>query len=139
MTDKKCIYYGDCPFNYCECEEDEPFFRCPSRKIDKTLIDAIDEITITKEDNMSQETTPDDIDEGRCIATIGLNKFTHQPAIKILCKNCKYWDVSCYECDHPDNRTNAGMQPHYRSVRRCGPLFGCIFFETGDKGKNLVI
>ena len=32
MADKKCIYYGDCPFNYCECEEDEPFFRCPDRK-----------------------------------------------------------------------------------------------------------
>ncbi len=55
----------------------------------------------------------------------------------ILCKNCKYWDVSCYECDHPDNRTHAEMQPHYRSVRRCGPLFGCIFFEEGNKGKDL--
>lgn len=33
MEYKKCIYYGDCPFNYCECEEDEPFFRCPDRKI----------------------------------------------------------------------------------------------------------
>jgi len=24
-----CIYYGDCPFNFMDCQEDEPWFICP--------------------------------------------------------------------------------------------------------------
>jgi len=49
MTDKKCVYYGDCKFNHCKCEEDEPFFRCPDRKIDKTLIAEIEKYNFTCE------------------------------------------------------------------------------------------
>lgn len=42
MTDRTCIYYGDCQFHHMECEEDDQFFKCPDRKIDKTLIDEIE-------------------------------------------------------------------------------------------------
>ena len=29
----KCIYYGDCQFNRMECQEDNPFYSCPDRKV----------------------------------------------------------------------------------------------------------
>lgn len=29
----KCVYYGDCPFNRMECQEDNPFYSCPDRKV----------------------------------------------------------------------------------------------------------
>jgi len=32
-TKKVCIYYGDCPFNHSDCQEDEPWFVCPDRQI----------------------------------------------------------------------------------------------------------
>jgi len=50
-----------------------------------------------------------------------------------FCKYCKYWDLSSYECDFPINRMNDDRNPIYRVVRRCGPEFGCISFEYGNK------
>lgn len=38
----KCFYYGNCPFNKSECQEDNPFITCLHRKIiEKYSIQAI--------------------------------------------------------------------------------------------------
>jgi len=60
------------------------------------------------------------------------NRMSKTPEQKVkpnTCDTCFYWDVSCYECDHPKNRINDDSDPEYRIVRRCGPKFGCIFFK----------
>lgn len=53
-----------------------------------------------------------------------------------MCCGCLHWDVSCYECNHPDNLKNCDIRsPEYRSIRRCGPKFGCIYFTNKQRSK----
>ena len=33
----RCIFYGDCPFNTMDCEEDTPHYRCKNRIVDKMV------------------------------------------------------------------------------------------------------
>lgn len=66
------------------------------------------------------------------IGKLDLGKLTPSEDWSVICKNCRYWDISCRECDHPHNRAMRDTPDEF-SVRRCGPEFGCVNFERGNR------